>query len=353
MILSLDVVAAQAIQQAYNQCHDRPDRSPLRAALWQYGRVFPLGDEAKFNQQWAWLNDAWDALQQFYADRQLGDAWIVPLWTVWLPLAGQLVDWRSANNAAPALIGLLGSQGSGKTTLTALLKILLDDQGLRVLPLSIDDFYLPYADRLALQVRDPRLIWRGPPGTHDVALLAPVLTQLRSGQANVLVPRFNKAAQNGAGDRQGFESVGAVDVVLLEGWLVGTRPVALSQLQQPLWPIVTPADQAFAVDMNQALYGYQSLWEQLDRLVVLPLADYRWSQPWRQQAEREMRHRGEAGMDDATVQQFVEYFWKALHPDRFIAPLKCDPAWADWIIEIGADHQPQRWGFPGAAWELR
>jgi D-glycerate 3-kinase len=277
---------------------------------------------------------------------------------VWLPLAGQMIDWRNAS--APVLLGLLGSQGSGKTTLTALLKLLLAQRGLRVLALSIDDFYLPYVDRQVLQGRDPRLIWRGPPGTHDLALLEDVLKQLKAGRSTVSVPRFNKSAQNGAGDRQGFESVGAVDLVLLEGWLVGTRPVALSQLQQLPWPIVTPADRAFAADMNLALHRYQPLWAMLDRLAVLPLADYRWSQQWRQQAERERRddrrsvgdHRGQAGMDDQTVQQFVAYFWKALHPDLFIAPLVCDPAWADWIVEIGADHQPQRWGFPGAAWEL-
>jgi D-glycerate 3-kinase len=138
---------------------------------------------------------------------------------------------------------------------------------------------------------------------------------------------------------------------------VGARPVALGMLEQPVLPdpIRTAADRAFAQAMNLALHEYVSLWAMLDRLVVMHLQDYRWSLPWRQQAERQMRwsatdrrsSQGLAVMDDGAVQQFVEYFWRSLHPALFITPLTQEPGWVDLVIEIGADHLPARVYCPG------
>lgn len=330
------------------------DATAFRAGLWVNFKLDRRWETAVtspskiFDRRWQWLQLALPHLKTFFATRQFPDTWILPLWTVWLPLAAQLQDWRQLSPDAPQIIGFLGGQGSGKTTLTTLLKLLLELQGQRVLAWSLDDLYLPYADRLALQAQDPRLIWRGPPGTHDVALGRQILRQLQAG-GKAAIPRFDKSAQVGAGDRSGFETVGPVDFVLFEGWCVGARPVALGVLapSQLPDPIRTAADRAFAQDMNLALHEYVPLWAMLDRLVVLHLQDYRWSLPWRQQAERQMRSQGRAGMDDEAVQQFVEYFWTALHPELFVTPLTQEPGWVDWVIEIGADHQPARVYYPG------
>jgi len=47
---------------------------------------------------------------------------------------------------------------------------------------------------------------------------------------------------------------------------------------------------------------------------------------------------GSSGMTDAEVEQFVEYFWRSLHPDLFIKPLTTHPSWVDLVIEIHPDH---------------
>jgi D-glycerate 3-kinase len=49
---------------------------------------------------------------------------------------------------------------------------------------------------------------------------------------------------------------------------------------------------------------------------------------------------GKSGMGDTEIDQFVEYFWKALHPELFITPLIHNPKWVDLVIEINPDHQP-------------
>jgi D-glycerate 3-kinase len=295
----------------------------------------------EFNQRWQLLTQTLPQLQSFFRQRHFPETWIEPLWGVWLPISQQLQRWHQTQTlpTQPLIVGFLGGQGSGKTTLTALLKLLLEHQGQRVISLSLDDLYLPYADRLELQKQAPRLTRRGPPGTHDVALGLEVLAKFKQGAPVVEVPRFDKSLQAGAGDRSGFETYATVDFVLFEGWFVGARPVDPSAFDHPPKPIDKATDRAFARDMNQALAAYLPLWEKLDRLIVMDLQDYRFSKQWRKQAEHLMMAEGKPGMSDAAIDEFVEYFWKALHPDLFVKPLTQT---ADLVLEIDGHHLPDR-----------
>lgn len=261
------------------------------------------------------------------------------LWNLWLPLAMQLASYRQ-QLGRPLIQGILGVQGTGKTTLATVLSLILTHLGYRTLSLSLDDLYKTYAERQHLQQQDPRLIWRGPPGTHDIELGLQLLDQLR--QPNplhpILVPRFDKSAQEGAGDRTTPEQVENIDIVLFEGWFVGVRPIdpSVFDASTPA-PIDTPADRDFARDMNERLKDYLPLWERLDRLMVLYPTNYRLSQQWRRQAEQQMKAEGKSGMTDSQVDDFVSYFWKSLHPELFITPLIEKPNWVDLAIEINPD----------------
>jgi D-glycerate 3-kinase len=206
--------------------------------------------------------------------------------------------------------------------------------------ISIDDLYKTYAERQQLQQQDPRLIWRGPPGTHDVDLGITILDQFRQQerQEPILVPRFDKSAFNGAGDRTEPEKVAPVDIVVLEGWFVGTRPVEETAFDCAPPPIITPEDKLFAKNINARLKEYLPLWERLDRLIVLHPVDYRLSKQWRKEAEQKMIASGKSGMSELEIDQFVEYFWRALHPELFIQPLVSNPDLVDMAIEIKANH---------------
>jgi len=263
------------------------------------------------------------------------------LWQLWLPLAIQIAEAQQALKQT-LIQGILGGQGTGKTTLTLILSQILNQMGHKTCRLSIDDLYKTYAERQQLQQIDPRFRWRGPPGTHDVELGLKVLQQLRHAVDPVALPRFDKSAWNGAGDRTEPEWVTGAAIVLFEGWFVGVRPINPMIFDQAPPPIVTAADRAFARAINQRLLAYLPLWDQLDRLILLHPTDYRLSQQWRQQAERQMIASGKAGMTDQEIHEFVEYFWQALHPDLFIPPLLHDPAHVDLVIEINADHVPER-----------
>ena len=65
-----------------------------------------------------------------------------------------------------------GPQGSGKTTFTGVVKKELTKKKLKVLVLSIDDFYFGKRDRSKLSTLiSPLLQTRGVPGTHNLKYL--------------------------------------------------------------------------------------------------------------------------------------------------------------------------------------
>jgi len=254
------------------------------------------------------------------------------LWRFWLPLVLNLVDARTAADR-PIVQGVLGGQGMGKTTLARALVLILSELDYSALALSIDDLYKPHAEREQLKRDDPRFIRRGPPGTHDIDTGIDVLDRLRSGQS-AAVPRFDKSLHGGDGDRVEPVEVDRADIVLFEGWFVGAQPIDPEAFDDAPEPIVTDADRQFARDCNAALHDYLPLWDRCDRLAVLDPVDYRLSRQWRMQAEHEAIAAGKDGMSDAEIEEFVEYFWKALHPELFVAPLLDR---AQLVVNIEAD----------------
>ncbi len=277
------------------------------------------------------------------------DTLLLTLWRFWLPLALELNAERQTLGR-PVVQGILGGQGTGKTTLGVVLAQILDYLGDRSVSFSLDDLYKSYIERQRLQQTDPRLRWRGPPGTHDVEIGVELLDNLR--QANrrkpAIVPRFDKSLWGGAGDKAQPEIIDTVDVVLFEGWFVGVRPVADHQFDQAPDPINTEADRQFARDCNERLLDYVPLWHRLDRLLILQPRDYRLSRQWRTEAEHRAIAQGKGGLSDAELADFVEYFWKALHPELFITPLTRNPLLTDLVVEIEANHRLGRIYRPGA-----
>ena len=80
---------------------------------------------------------------------------------------------KKVSKKKPFIIGLAGGQGSGKTTISSILSIILKKYfKLSVFVISIDDFYKTRKDRRILSKnKHPLLITRGVPGTHDINLM--------------------------------------------------------------------------------------------------------------------------------------------------------------------------------------
>lgn len=260
------------------------------------------------------------------------------LWAWWLPLAMLIVEYRH-RQSQPLIQGILAAQGTGKSTLAKILELILGEMGHQTICLSLDDLYKTYRSRLILRQQDPRLIWRGPPGTHDVDLGLKVLKALHQPNSDAIIeiPRFDKSAYNGAGDRGDFETITKADIILFEGWFVGVRPLDPVVFDTAPPPIITDSDRQFARDMNAKLQDYLPLWELIDRLILLYPLDYRWSLGWRKEAEHQAIASGQSGMSDEEIEQFVNYFWRSLHPELFIK----SSSYVDVVIEIKRDRS---WG---------
>ena len=108
--------------------------------------------------------------------------------------------------------------------------------------LSLDDLYLTHSDQVNLANRhsnNPLLQHRGQPSTHDIPLAQSVFSSLGQ-NLPTRIPRYNKAAFNGQGDRVSedqWQEVNAhgqkiVRVVLFEGWCVGFRSLSDHDLRQ-------------------------------------------------------------------------------------------------------------------------
>ncbi len=217
------------------------------------------------------------------------------------------------------ILGINGPQGCGKTTLTKALCERFAESGKRALSISIDDFYLTRAEQLKLaqdHAQNPYLQQRGYPGTHDVELGARTLRSLKHGGMKVSVPRYDKSLHAGQGDRlpesEWTQIDGSVDVILLEGWMLGFSPVAEEQLPG-----------GHFTDVNRLLLPYRSWHRQLDGFLQLAPEDYRFVLDWRVEAEQKMRAQGKPGMSDSEIRAYVEKFLPAY--ETYLPQLEKNP----------------------------
>ena len=89
---------------------------------------------------------------------------------------------KKAEKKRPYFVGLAGGQGTGKTTISSLIRIILTKYfKLSVFRISIDDFYKTRKERINLSKRvHPMLFTRGVPGTHDINMMLSFFKQARS-----------------------------------------------------------------------------------------------------------------------------------------------------------------------------
>ena len=260
------------------------------------------------------------------------------LHTVVRPVAEQI----AASQGALRRVGLCGAQGSGKSTLTSALARMLQDKGLTVAVLSLDDLYLSRARRQELaRLTHPLLATRGVPGTHDVALGIQVLEALLRPGVTPL-PRFDKATDDPVPQSAWPRLTGPVDVLLFEGWCVGAQPQPDADLAIPINALERDEDPdgRWRTYVNEQLKdAYADLFSKLDLLVFLQAPDFGVVAGWRlEQAEKLRARRLEAGaatdglMDEAGVRRFVAHYERVTR-----ALLKEAPCRADVLVRLAAD----------------
>jgi len=242
---------------------------------------------------------------------------------VWSPLVRTLSDDIRAASPRPRVIAISGAQGSGKTTLAALLTAALVERGVRAMTCSLDDFYCTRAERaeLARSVH-PLLITRGVPGTHDVDLCARTLAAVQ--REATAVPRFDKGLDDRA-DAATWPIVGPVDVIVFEGWCLGARPQPEEDLAVPINALERreDADGRFRRYVDaQLAQTYRRLFERFDRWIYLRVPDFAAVLRWR--GEQEMALPPERRMDPARLERFVAHYERITRSMFDDAPARAD-----------------------------
>ncbi len=240
------------------------------------------------------------------------------IWGLWLPLLTALEQRMGAGK--PVLIGLNGPVGAGKSTLARVLRALAAQAGLTLATASIDDAYLPWEQRQRVLAGNPFGVLRVPPGSHGSGELASALEHWRQGGV-LRLPRFDKTLRGGDGDRSGWAEQRA-DAVLLEGWLLGCRPMAAGELQDRIAAHgganglgLTTEEVAWLPHWNHALESYGALWEQLDALWILRPSRWQWPNRWRLEAEaRQQRRSPGSGLTATAVLGLVRASLASLPP---------------------------------------
>ncbi|WP_414694141.1 kinase [Phenylobacterium sp.] len=238
------------------------------------------------------------------------------------------------------IVGVCGTQASGKSTLCAVVARLLEEEGLRAAVISIDDLYLTREEREALAREvHPLLITRGVPGTHDVDLGLRLFDELaRAG--SVRLPRFEKARDTRRPTQDWDSYEAPADVVLFEGWCVGARPQDEAALAQPVNALERDEDPdgAWRAYANTQLAGpYQALFGRLDRLVMLQAPGFETVLDWRREQEAKLRARlaAQGGdlsrtMDEAALVRFIAHY------ERLTRHILSEmPARADVLARLG------------------
>lgn len=256
-------------------------------------------------------------IQDFMNQQKLDNGFKSTALNWFTPIAELLYDHQVRANK-PLIIGVNGSQGSGKSTLTAFLKEYLTQlHNLNVAVISLDDFYYskPIRQELADQVH-PLLKTRGVPGTHDTKQLAQVLSSLKKGQS-IRLPRFNKATDNPEPFSNWPKAEANVDIAILEGWCLGCTAQPKEQLIEPINDLEHNEDpqgvwRAYA--NTKLKQDYQPLYELFDFWLMLKAPEFGAVSDWRKQQESKLKasvgsNKNASGiMTDSEIDRFIQHF---------------------------------------------
>ncbi|MDA7829022.1 uridine kinase, partial [bacterium] len=141
----------------------------------------------------------------------------------YLPIS-QMIYKKYKKNKKTQVIGLTGGQGSGKSTISNILKILLKESfNLETVIFSIDDYYKTLKERKILSKNiSPLFLTRGVPGTHDTKMLFSCIKTLKNSKfKKILIPKFNKATDDRVSRNKWLRVNKKVHIVIFEGWCVG------------------------------------------------------------------------------------------------------------------------------------
>ena len=252
---------------------------------------------------------------------------------------------KKADKKRPYFVGLAGGQGTGKTTISSLIKIILIKYfKLKVFRISIDDFYKTRKERLSLSNRiHPMLLTRGVPGTHDIKMMLNFFRKVKSKKFKKLkLPTFNKAIDDRFKKKHWYNLNDKPDVIIFEGWCVGAKSEKNNSLKKTINSMEKAKDQKqiWRKYVNQQLKSeYKNLYSQLNCLIYLKAKNFSLLQKWRLKQERKLwlnskRNSKLKIMNKEDVINFMQTYQR-ITQNMF----RYMPKYASIILNLNSNHQ--------------
>ena len=245
----------------------------------------------------------------------------------------------------PYFIGLAGGQGTGKTTISSILRIILTKYfKLNVFKISIDDFYKTRKDRLYLSKKiHPMLLTRGVPGTHDINIMIKFFQNLKKKNfKKIKLPTFDKSIDDRRSKKNWFIINKRPDVIILEGWCVGARSENNKSLIKTVNSLEKTSDQNMIWRKfvnNNLKRSYKNIFSRLNCLIYLKAKNFKLLQQWRFKQEKKLlikskQKKNSKIMNKADVINFMQTYQR-ITQNMF----KHAPKYSSIILNLNSNHQ--------------
>ncbi len=252
---------------------------------------------------------------------------------------------KKADNKKPYFVGLAGGQGTGKTTISSIIKIILEKYfKLKVFKISIDDFYKTRKERIVLSKKvHPMLLTRGVPGTHDINMMLDFFKKSKAKKfKSIKLPNFNKAIDDRFPKNKWNTINKRPDVIIFEGWCVGARAETNKTLKKSINSMEKANDHklVWRKYVNQQLKTkYKKLYSQLNCMIYLKAKNFGLLQKWRLKQEHKLwlktkKKGGHKIMSKGDVINFMQTYQR-ITQNMF----KNMPKYASIILNLNSNHQ--------------
>ena len=233
----------------------------------------------------------------------------------YLPI-GKMINDEYLKKKKTKIIGLTGGQGSGKSTISKILKIILKEGfKLNTVIFSIDDFYKTFKERKLMSKKiSPLFLTRGVPGTHDTRMLASCIKNLKKNKfEKIIIPKFDKSIDNRSSKNKWIKVSKKPHIVIFEGWCVGVTPQKKKDLIVPVNKLEKEKDKKriWRSRVNKELIGkYQKIFSFIDKLIFLKVPSFKYVLKWRLLQEKKLRinSKGKKTMTDKEIENFIMFY---------------------------------------------
>ena len=207
------------------------------------------------------------------------------------------IEKKYQKKGSTLFLGISGGQGSGKTTIAGILKIILQKFFKRkICVTSIDDFYKTLNDRNRMSKNvHPLFKTRGVPGTHEVNLIKKFFREIKRKNFNkFIIPKFDKSIDDRLKKKNWKRIDQKPEIVIFEGWCVGASYQSNYLIKKPVNVLEKNEDKKFVWRkyVNKKLKKeYKKIFSMIDDFIFIKIPSFKMVFKWRLLQENKLKEK--------------------------------------------------------------